>query len=274
MSLVPVAVGHAREHYGIKYNIAVGKNSAGGQGWTHEFHFKAYNNQVSNTVPLCVGNTSSDWRHLVKWGIDASGNGWNHTACCYVHPQYQPGTQPFTVSHAEPQWRWRISRGNGLSPGEVRGGWQQDFVFWAVDPEAPRADTGFGYFHIVSYLNGLCIELNPNTKELHMASRKAFNDRAGDAALWKWEGKCLVNKNGLAMDLEASRNKAGTRVLGWSLHGQINQQWRMEGKHIGCQGNNLVLDIMDNNRNPGAKVIVWTMNRPSSPNQMWKLEYH
>ena len=81
---------------------------------------------------------------------------------------------------------------------------------------------------MISYLNGLCIELNPNTKELHMASRKAFSkrlelfvvdnncyldDRAGDAALWKWEGKCLVNKNGLAMDLEASRNKAGTRVL-------------------------------------------------------------
>ena len=96
---------------------------------------------------LCIGNTSTDWRHIVKWGVDASGNGWSHTACCYVFPQHQPGTQAFTVSHQEPHWRWRISRGNGLAQADLRAGWQQDFVFWAF-PEQQQ-QQGFGYFHIV-----------------------------------------------------------------------------------------------------------------------------
>ena len=52
MSLIPVAVGHAREHYGVKYNVAVNRTSAGGQGWTHEFCFQAYNIPVANTVPV------------------------------------------------------------------------------------------------------------------------------------------------------------------------------------------------------------------------------
>ena len=57
MSLIPVAVGHARERYGVKYIVAVNKTNAGGQGWTHEFSFQAYNIPVANTVP--VGKISS-----------------------------------------------------------------------------------------------------------------------------------------------------------------------------------------------------------------------
>jgi len=269
MSLVPVAVGHARESYGVKYNIAVGKETAGGQGWTHEFSFKAYNNQTANTVPLCVGTTSTDWRHIVKWGVDASGNGWSHGAVCYVHPQHQHGTEAFTVSHHEPQWRWRISKGNGLSHHDINAGWQQDFVFWAVSEHGVGPGAGFGHFYIVSHLNGLCIGVDPVSSELTM-----MNKRAGDLALWKWEGKSLINKNGQAMDLEGGKNHPGTRILGWELHRGINQQWRLEGKHIGCQGNNLVLDIMNNDRNPGARVKVWHRNKPHSTNQMWNLEYH
>ena len=94
---------------------------------------------------LCVGNTPSDWRHIVKWGVDASGNGWNHSGCCYVFPQYQPGSQAFTVSHHQPQWRWRISQGAGLAQADIRAGWQEDFVFWAL----PQQQQGFGYFQIV-----------------------------------------------------------------------------------------------------------------------------
>jgi len=264
MSLLPVSVGQAREHYGVKYNIAVGKNNAGGQGWTHEFSFQAYNGQAANTVPLCVGNTSTDWRHIVKWGVDASGNGWNHTAIIYVHPQHQPGTQAFTVSHHEPQWRWRISKGNGLSPADLRAGWKQDFVFWAVREQ----QANFGYFHIVSHLNGLCLGFD------HSGELSMMHKRQGDKVLWKWQGKSLINKQGKAMDLEGNSKQAGARVLSWDHHGNINQQWRLEGKHLGCQGNNLVLDIMNNDRNPGAKVKVWTKNHPHSPNQMWNLEHH
>ena len=52
MSLIPVAVGHARECYGEKYTIGVGQTSAGGRGWTHEFCFQAYNCPVAGTVPV------------------------------------------------------------------------------------------------------------------------------------------------------------------------------------------------------------------------------
>jgi len=48
---------------------------------------------------MCIGNTSNGWRHLVKWGLDASGNGWSHLSCIYVYPTPEPGTSPFTVSH-------------------------------------------------------------------------------------------------------------------------------------------------------------------------------
>ena len=120
-----------------------------------------------------------------------------------------------------------------------------------------------------SHLNNLCLGLD-GSNELAMMNKRT----GGDNALWKWEGKSLVNKAGQAMDLEGGSSQPGSRVLGWDLHGNINQQWRLEGKHLGCQGNNLVLDIMDNNRNQGAKVKVWTKNHPPTPNQLWKLEYH
>ena len=92
----------------------------------------------------------------------------------------------------------------------------------------------------------------------------------GDRALWRWEGKSLINKKtGLAMDLEGNRKEAGARVLGTDYHGLINQQWRLEGKHIRCEGNILVLDIMGNNISTGAWVKVWSKNHPDTPNQMW-----
>ena len=121
-----------------------------------------------------------------------------------------------------------------------------------------------------SHLNGLCLGLDPYTKELTMMHKRSGNDRV----LWEWKGKCLINKTGLAMDLEGGIKQEGARVLGWGHHGQINQQWRLEGKHIRCEGNSLVLDIFNSDMNPGAKVKVWSRNHPNSPNQMWMLEYH
>ena len=121
-----------------------------------------------------------------------------------------------------------------------------------------------------SHLNGLCLGLDRSTNELIMVQKRG----GGDRALWKWEGRSLVNKTGLAMDLEGDSQHPGARVLGWEHHGEINQQWRMEGNHIRCQGNSLVLDIMDNNKNTGARVKVWSKNHHNSSNQMWKLEHH
>ena len=96
--------------------------------------------------------------------------------------------------------------------------------------------------------------------------------RSGDRALWRWEGRSLINKTGLAMDLEGGSQQPGARVLGWDHHGQINQQWRMEGKYLRCEGNSLVLDIPGSDMNTGARVKAWSKNNPSSSNQMWNLE--
>jgi len=126
------------------------------------------------------------------------------------------------------------------------------------------------YFLIVSLLNDLCLGLD-STGELTMMDNRS----GGDRVLWKWEGKSLINKTGLAMDLEGSQEarskKRGARVLGWDHHGQINQQWNREGKHIRCEGNNLVLDIFNSDMNTGARVQAWSKNRPNTSNQMWDL---
>ena len=114
-----------------------------------------------------------------------------------------------------------------------------------------------------SYLNGLDLGLDRSTNELIMMDRRD----GGDRVLWRWEGKSLINKTGLAMEA----TKSG--VLGLEHNGLINQHWRLEGKNI-CHGNNLVLDIPHSNTDPGINVIVWKKNHPYSSNQMWKLEYH
>ena len=41
-----------------------------------------------------------------------------------------------------------------------------------------------------SHLNGLCLGLDNFTKELTMLNKRS----GGDLALWKWQGKTLINK--------------------------------------------------------------------------------
>ena len=53
MSIVPVSCGHAHEKYGHKFNV-VRRINAGGHGWTHDFSFKAFENQAPNTIPVKV----------------------------------------------------------------------------------------------------------------------------------------------------------------------------------------------------------------------------
>ena len=66
----------------------------------------------------------------------------------------------------------------------------------------------------------------------------------------------------------------GARILGYPVHGGPNQQWKQKGAHIFSVHSGHVLDIMNNDRNAGAKVKMWTLNVPHSSNQMWRLEYH
>ena len=43
---------------------------------------------------------------------------------------------------------------------------------------------------LFSHLNGLCLGLDISTKELTMMNKRS----GGDKALWKWQGKSLINK--------------------------------------------------------------------------------
>merc|ERR1711942_578704 len=305
MALIPISVGHAREGYGTKYQFGIRQTSGDGQGWSHDFVFQAHETPVANTVPMCLGFTTSGYRYLVKWGVDAGGNGWTHLGTVHVFAQRQPGTKPYTVSHAEPMWRWRINQGK-----EAEGqDWKHDFVFWAYPLEGRGGGNhgahggghhggggnhhdgghhgghhgggghhdgnhhhgdhqhgrGGGYFHIVSHLNGLYLGLD-SSNNLCMNTKSRE-----DSLKWRWEGKILKNKTGLVLDIDVNNQHPGARVCGYNQHGGENQLWRMDKNHIISEHSDLVLDIMDNNRNPGAQVKAWTRGHHCQ-NQMWNIE--
>jgi len=355
MSLTPVAVGYAQAHYGTKYSVAVGKTFAGTDGWNHVFTFEAFNAPIPNTVPMCIGNTSGDWRHIVKWGDNAAGNGWSHTGCIYVYPTPQPGTVPFTVSHQEGQWRWRISKGNGLQVEDIQSGWKQDFMFYAFpensgesgarppaisgnfttgghypslntgggrppahggaypphsggnfppnagghfppntggrppahggayppntggqfppsqggyNPGAVPPSQGVSFFYIVSPLNGLCIGTDKHNDLIMVHKTNTSN------CLWRWQGDSLVNKLGMAMEVEGSSRQEGARVLVEPFHGGLNQKWNQDGPNIVSKISGHVLDIYQRKTSAGSKVKMWSRNIPHTKNQTWMFEYH
>ena len=63
----------------------------------------------------------------------------------------------------------------------------------------------------------------------------------------------------------------GGRVSCYPEHGGHNQHWRMDGHHIVSEESGLVLDILNNNSNPGALVSVWTKGHHNQ-NQMWTIQ--
>jgi len=194
----------------MKFNVSVGKTSAGGQGWTHDFSFKAFNSPAPNAVPMCIGNTSVGWRHLVKWGVDASGNGWSHLNCVYVYPMPQPGTFPFTVSHKEDHWRWKIREGNGISAQDIQNGWKQDFIFYAFPPTPELATTPVAVGHAkTNYGSKFIAKVGHTSAEgqgwSHLFTFEAFNYFAPNtvpicigntSAGWRWIVKWGVDASG------------------------------------------------------------------------------
>merc|ERR1712038_1006372 len=134
MGLISVGVGSAQENYGVKYRVLPGRQTGGGEGWTHQHTFMAHDAPVPGTVPLCIGMTwdakntvHKGQRYLVKYGTDASGNGWIHDGLVHVFTYQMPGTEPYSVGHSQPVWRYKIV------PGMNAGGqgWVHDFTFWA-----------------------------------------------------------------------------------------------------------------------------------------------
>ena len=63
-----------------------------------------------------------------------------------------------------------------------------------------------------------------------------------DTQLWRWDGNCLVNKQGLAADIEYEDKKATTPVILSSQTGNKNQQWKLDNGEIRSMLNDLVMD--------------------------------
>ena len=136
---------------------------------------------------------------------------------------------------------------------------------------------------ISSHHTDLCLGIDASN-ELMMTYKTS-----DPSCLWSWHDGALVNKAGKAMDLEGGSKYTGmlkmleseirnilctgARVVGFPHHGGTNQQWKQKGAHIFSAHSGHVLDIMDHDRNVGAKVKMWTLNVPHSNNQMWTFEY-
>ena len=52
MGLISVGVGSAQENYGVKYRVLPGRQTGGGEGWTHQHTFMAHDAPVPGTVPV------------------------------------------------------------------------------------------------------------------------------------------------------------------------------------------------------------------------------
>merc|ERR1711892_228707 len=257
MALIPVSVGQAKEGYGTKYQFGLRQTCGDGKGWAHQFAFQAHEAAVPNTVPMCLGFTSSGYRYIVKWGVDAGGNGWSHLGTVHVFPQKQPGTKPFTVSHAEPMWRWRINQGKEAEGQE----WKHDFVFWAypLDGQSGRGGAHGGGHHGGGHHGGGHHDGGHHGGGHHGGGHHEGGHHGGHGGGHQGNhggghnggGKhfhIVSHLNGLYLGLDRSDN------LCMNIKSREDSlKWRWDGKKLKNK-TGLVLDIDVNNQKPGAKV--------------------
>merc|ERR1711892_509767 len=271
MALIPVSVGQAREGYGTKYQFGLRQTCGDGQGWAHQFAFQAHEAAVPNTVPMCLGFTSSGYRYIAKWGEDAGGNGWSHLGTVHVFPQKQPGTKPFTVSHAEPMWRWRINQGKEAEGQE----WKHDFVFWAY-PLDGQSGGGYGGGNHGGHGGGNHGGHGGGNHGGHGGGHHGGHHEGGNHSHHdgghhhgdNHQGggyfHIVSHLNGLYLGLDRSNN------LCMNVKSRDDcLKWKWEGKILKSK-TGLVLDIDVNNQRPGAKVCGY--NEHGGANQHWRMD--
>lgn len=102
----------------------------------------------------------------------------------------------------------------------------------------------------------------------------AMTDVLSETQLWTWRGNCIVNKRGLALDINRGSSSSEAKVIAWSYHGGKNQQWGMVGNKIVSWMHGMCLDITRNSRSKDVDIIVFpvkgSVNRVD--NQAWVLE--
>ena len=102
----------------------------------------------------------------------------------------------------------------------------------------------------------------------------ALTDVLTETQLWTWRGNCIVNKRGLALDINRGSSSSEAKVIAWSYHGGRNQQWGMVGNKIVSMMHGMCLDITRDSRSKDVDIIVFpvkgSVNRVD--NQAWVLE--
>ena len=131
------------------------------------------------------------------------------------------------------------------------------------------------WFYIKSLHSGMVLEATGghggNVKTSVKVERKARRERA---QLWTWRGNCIVNKQGLVLDINRGSSSSEAKVIAWSHHGGKNQQWKMVGNKIISLMHGMCLDIPRGSRSKDVDIIVFpvhgSVNRVD--NQAWVLK--
>jgi hypothetical protein len=136
----------------------------------------------------------------------------------------------------------------------------------------PPSDFVSPPFYIKSLHNGLVLDVKgdgraPGTPVI------TWTQKFGPSALnqlWRWrrDGMIQSMSSGLVLDVANSFQD----VIVFTPHGGPNQCWTLNDHYfLTSQCNNKVLDIANENRSPGANIIVW--DRHGRSNQQWFLEF-
>merc|ERR1719193_2966682 len=128
------------------------------------------------------------------------------------------------------------------------------------------------WFYIKSQSDGLVIEETGKDKPL-----VANPESGGNGQLWRRQGKSLVSKNNLAIDLARPKNGdwyEGGIIIGWpAKEGNTNQLWKFENDCIVYTGGwDLFLEIGDSASAAGTEVFA-SHNKKQEQKQFWTLSY-
>ena len=136
----------------------------------------------------------------------------------------------------------------------------------------------FQYIHIKSHLNGYVLDIPGSNRDNGVqVIMYPKNNPPSDNQLWQLDhqpdGTFLIISKLHGKALDCGGQTQGTKLIVWDRHGGNNQRWRREGHYI-VSMSGLMFDIEGSNSSPGAHVLLWTRNNPTSSNQKFEFEPH
>lgn len=125
------------------------------------------------------------------------------------------------------------------------------------------------FFTIHSQMNGLVLDVkdgdcSPGNPVV------TWEYTGGDNQLWYEDHVNGVVRSKMNDDLVLDV-QGDCLILNYHSHGDPGQRWQAAGDCVRNRDTGLVLDIANNDHNPGARVCSYDYN--GAPNQMWRFEY-